>query len=225
MDKKFTIWDAFAIVLALLPLVYLFSVYDRLPAIVPMHYGADGKPNGFGPKSEMYLLSAFMAAVAIGVYLLMKYLRVIDPKKQVKYGERTFQKLGMGIVIFIAAINLCIILAVASKGFRIDKILTSISGLLFVFLGNLMYNIKPNYFAGVRTPWTLEDEGTWRATHRLTGKLWVAGGIVVTLERLLLPSDPGAILFMVCLAVMVLTPVIYSYVYFKKHHTKSKTQI
>jgi len=222
MKKKFTIWDVFALLLALLPLVYLFFVYDKLPAIVPTHYGADGKPNNFGPKSEMYTISGLLSGMSVLLYLLMKYLPAIDPKKQVKYGERTFQKLGMGITIFFAAMNICIILAAANKGFSFDKLIVSISGLLFVFLGNIMYNIKPNYFAGVRTPWTLEDESTWRATHRLTGKLWVAGGIIVTLERLLLPSKTGAHIFIICIAIMVLTPVIYSYVYFKKHQSKKE---
>ncbi|MGN6178194.1 MAG: SdpI family protein [Mucilaginibacter sp.] len=220
MKKTITIWDVFAILLALLPLVYLFFVYDKLPAIVPTHYGADGKPNNFGPKSEMYTIGGILSGMSILLYLLMKYLPAIDPKRQVKYGERTYQKLGMGITVFFAAMNICIILAAANKGFSIDKLIIALSGLLFVFLGNIMYNIKPNYFAGVRTPWTLEDEGTWRATHRLTGKLWVAGGIIVTLERLLIPSKTGAHIFLGCIIIMVLIPVIYSYIYFKNHQPK-----
>lgn len=220
MNKKITIWDVFAVIIALMPLVYLCCVYDKLPAIVPTHYGADGKPNNFGPKSEMYTIGGVLSGMSILLYFLMKYLPAIDPKKQVKYGERTFQKLGMGISIFLAAMNLCIILAAANKGFSFDKLIISISGLLFVFLGNIMYNIKPNYFAGVRTPWTLEDEGTWRATHRLTGKLWVAGGIIITLERLLVPSETGVYIFFACIGIMVFTPIIYSYVYFKKHQAK-----
>lgn len=220
MKKKITIWDVFAIVLALLPLVYLACIYDKLSAIVPTHYGADGKPNNFGPKSEMYTISGILSGMSVLLYLLMKYLPAIDPKKQVKVGEQTFQRLGMVITVFFAAINLCIIVATENKEFSIDKVLMALLGLLFVFLGNVMYNIKPNYFAGVRTPWTLEDESTWRATHRLAGKLWVVGGIVITLERLLVPSETGAHIFLACIGVMVLTPVVYSYIYFKNHQSK-----
>ncbi len=219
MNKKFTLWDVFALLLAVLPLVYLAYVYDKLPAIVPTHYDADGKPNNWGPKSEMYLISGILSGIAVLLYLLMKYLPAIDPKKQVKFGEQTFQRLGTVIIIFLTAINLCIIIATANKGF-IDKVLIAILGLLFVFLGNIMYNIKPNYFAGVRTPWTLEDEGTWRATHRLTGKLWVGGGIIITIERLLVPAETGIYIFMGCIALMTIIPVTYSYVYFKKNHIK-----
>jgi uncharacterized membrane protein len=220
MNKKFTVWDVFAVVLALLPLAYLAYVYDKLPAIVPTHYGADGKPNNFGPKSEMYVISGMLSGMSVLIYLLMKFLPAIDPKKQVKFGEKNFQRLGMVIVVFFAALNLCILLATANKGFSIDKAIIVLCGLMFVFLGNVMYNVKPNYFAGVRTPWTLEDEGTWRATHRLASKLWVAGGIIIAIERLLVPSATGIYIFFGCITIMVLTPVIYSYVYFKKHHTK-----
>jgi uncharacterized membrane protein len=81
-----------------------------------------------------------------------------------------------------------------------------------------MHSIKPNYFAGLRTPWALEDPDNWRATHRLAGKLWFAGGLVITIAVLLLPTVPGFIFFMSIVAVLVLIPFIYSYRYFKSHH-------
>lgn len=220
MKKEFTIWDVLAVVLGLLPLVYLACVYDKLPAIVPTHYGVDGKPNNFGPKSEMWAITGLLSGVSVALYMLMKFLPAIDPKKQVKFGEQTFQRLGMVIVIFIAAINLCIIMATIHTEFSFDKVIIALAGLLFIFLGNMMYNIKPNYFAGVRTPWTLEDEGTWRATHRLAGKLWVFGGIIVTVERLVTSTETGAYIFLACLLIMIVIPIVYSYVYFKKHHVK-----
>ncbi len=72
-----------------------------------------------------------------------------------------------------------------------------------------MHSIKPNYFAGMRTPWTLEDNDTWRATHRLAGKLWFAGGIILTIIALLLPAETGAIVFMSLVAVLVINTRCY----------------
>ena len=51
-------------------------------------------------------------------------------------------------------------------------------GLLFALLGNNMYNIKPNYFAGIRLPWTFESEDNWRKTHHLAGRFWFFGGLI-----------------------------------------------
>ncbi|WP_428328956.1 SdpI family protein [Mucilaginibacter sp.] len=218
--KKFTLVDLLALLIGLIPIGYLLYVYASLPAIVPMHYGADGTPNAFGPKSELFIVQSILTGTSFLLYLLMKFLPSIDPKKQVKNGEKTFQKLGLGLIIFLAALSICITFATINKSFKIDKLILPLIGFLFVFLGNLMYNIKPNYFAGVRTPWTLEDEGNWRATHRLAGKVWVTGGIIITVAMLLLPSPAATFVFLPCILVMSFIPIVYSYIYFKKHQIK-----
>ncbi len=60
----------------------------------------------------------------IGAYLpLMKFLASIDPKKQVKAGEQTFQKLGMGIIVFFAALSLVITYATVNHTLQVNKLL------------------------------------------------------------------------------------------------------
>ena len=218
--KKFSLQDVAALVIGVLPLGSLLWVYNSLPAIVPLHYGADGKPNGFGPKTELFLLQALLIGVSFLIYLLLKFLPSIDPKKQVKYGEKTFNKLGMGLVIFLAALNICVTFSTVNRSFNAGRLLLPMISLLFVFLGNMMNTIKPNYFAGVRTPWTLEDEGNWRATHRLAGKLWFIGGILLAIATLVLPLQTGTYIFIPCIVLMAFIPMIYSYIYFKKHQLK-----
>jgi len=219
--KKFTYTDIAALVIWLLPPAYLAFIYDSLPAIVPLHYGMGGKVDRYGDKSELMLVMGIMLFAGALVYLLMKFLPAIDPKKQVKIGEATFQKIGMGMVLFLSALSIGILYATAHRGITVEKIILPVSGLLFAFLGNVMHSIKPNYFAGVRTPWTLQDEDTWRVTHRLTSKLWFTGGIAVTVTSLLLPSLPATIVFMCSLAALTLIPIVYSYIYFKNHQLKS----
>src|ERR1017187_114027 len=97
--KKFTLLDGAALVVWLLPAVYLFFIYSSLPQTVPMHYGLNGKVNRYGDKSELLTLQWIMLSVTVLVYLLLKFLPVIDPKKQIKYGESTFQKLAFGLVV------------------------------------------------------------------------------------------------------------------------------
>ena len=50
---------------------------------------------------------------------------------------------------------------------------------LFAVIGNFFGNLEPNYLVGIRTPWTLEDPGTWRATHRLIGRWMVFGSVAL----------------------------------------------
>lgn len=215
--KKFTLLDAGALIIWLLPAIYLLSIYGGLPQTVPVHYGLSGSVDRYGNKSEFLTTSIVLMGVSALVYLLLKFLPAIDPKKKVRYGEGTFQKLALGIVIFIAALNICIMYATAHRGFDVGKLIFPLAGLLFVFIGNMMNSIKPNYFAGVRTPWTLENEDNWRATHRLASRVWVIGGLIVTVVTFILPARAGSIVFMCGVAVLALIPVIYSYIYFKKH--------
>jgi uncharacterized membrane protein len=215
--KKFTAADASALVVWLIPIVYLLFIMPSLPASVPMHYNSSGEVNRYGNKNEFLLFQLLTQAVSFLAYLLLKFLPAIDPKKKVKYGESTFQKLGLGIIIFLSALNIILLFAIMHHGFNIEKVTLPIAGLLFAFIGNIMNSIKPNYFAGIRTPWTLESEDTWRATHRLAGKIWFGGGIVLTILMLLISPVVGKVVFTSFIAVMILIPVIYSYVYFKKH--------
>ncbi|HZY39810.1 MAG TPA: SdpI family protein [Mucilaginibacter sp.] len=215
--KKFTYLDAVALVVWLVPAVYVFIIYGSMPQTVPVHYGLNGNIDRYGSKSEFLTTEWVLLGISALVYLLLKYLPNIDPKKQVKYGEATFQKLGLGIIIFFAGLNISFTFATVHRGFQIDKLILPLVGLMFVFIGNIMNSIKPNYFAGFRTPWALENEDNWRATHRLVSKIWFAGGILVTVAALLLPPAPATTVMLCMVAVMTIVPFAYSYMYFKKH--------
>src|SRR6201996_6544904 len=194
--KKINLLDVAAIVIWLLPIAYIAYIYQSLPVSVPIHFGADGKPNQYGTRGEFLVTQAIVLGASAFVYLLLKFLPAIDPKKYVKYGEATFQKLALGMVLFLSALTIGIAFSTLNSSFNIQKLILPVTGLLFAFLGNIMHSIKPNYFAGVRTPWTLEDDDTWRATHRLAGKLWFIGGIILTILVLMLPPKAGTIIFM-----------------------------
>jgi uncharacterized membrane protein len=220
--KKLNSMDVAALALWLLPVAYVAYIYSSLPASVPVHFDIDGKPDRYGSRGEFLALQGVLMGMSAFVYLLLKFLPAIDPKKYVKYGEATFQKLALGLVLFLAALDIAIAYATVNNSFDIGKLILPVVGLLFAFIGNVMNSIKPNYFAGVRTPWTLEDPDTWRSTHRLASKLWFFGGIGLTIAVLLLPNKAGMIVFLSIVAILVLIPVIYSYVYYTKHHPSNQ---
>ncbi|WP_158788585.1 SdpI family protein [Granulicella sp. L46] len=49
---------------------------------------------------------------------------------------------------------------------------------LGVRVGNLLSKVRPNFFLGVRTPWTLASERVWIATHRFASWITVFSGTV-----------------------------------------------
>src|ERR1700748_768420 len=114
--KKLTYMDLAALLIWLLPLAYLLYICSSLPAVVPVHYGIDGKVNRYGNKSELILMQSILMGAGLLVYLLLKYLPAIDPKKQVAVGEATFQKLAFGVVTFLSILGIVIIFSTTQLG-------------------------------------------------------------------------------------------------------------
>ena len=92
-------------------------------------------------------------------------------------------------------------------------------GAFYAVFGNYLQTVKPNYFIGFRTPWTLENEQTWKRTHRLAGRMWMLGGLFIVITSFALNSNVTlGILFATITMIIVIVPIIYSYIEFKKIH-------
>jgi uncharacterized membrane protein len=218
--KKSTLTGTLLVLLiSIIPLIYTGSIYSDLPKTIPIHFDINGKPNGYGDKTTLWFLVLFLSALSAGIYLLIKNLPKIDPKKTAGQSPELYQKIAITLVIFLCAINITIVYASVNGSFNLNNILLPLLGLLFLVLGNYMHSIKPNYFVGFRLPWTLENEDNWRKTHQLVSKLWVPGGLAITIGTLLLPTNFGFIFFGVIMMIITIIPIVFSFRYFKK--TKS----
>jgi uncharacterized membrane protein len=125
------------------------------------------------------------------------------------------------IVVFLSAILLVIIQSAKTGTMKSNQFLIPLIGLLFAGLGNFMHSIKPNYFIGMRLPWTLEDPENWRKTHQVGSKIWMIGGILIAVSTPFMPIATGFIFAMIVLTVMVVYPIIFSYQLFKKSNIGS----
>jgi uncharacterized membrane protein len=88
-------------------------------------------------------------------------------------------------------------------------------------MGNLMNNIKPNYFIGIRTPWALESEENWRMTHYFCSRIWFFGGLLITILIMLLPATFAFFIIIFGSIPLVVTPVLYSYNLFRQKQKKA----
>jgi uncharacterized membrane protein len=79
----------------------------------------------------------------------------------------------------------------------------------------MMPRMKPNWWMGIRTPWTLENDKVWRETHRLGGRLFVLAGLMTIVVGVLSP-ERGFWLMMVSIALAAFVPLVYSYVLWKR---------
>ena len=83
--------------------------------------------------------------------------------------------------------------------------------ILFLVIGNYLPSLKPNYFIGIRTPWTLESEEIWRKTHRLGSRVWVIGSLLMIVLWFFVPSSGYSIVFFVGVLTLALIPTLYSF--------------
>ena len=98
---------------------------------------------------------------------------------------------------------------------NIDFVVTSAVGLLFLVLGNFMGKIRPNWFVGIRTPWTLSSKLSWVKTHRLAGRLFVVMGLLFFMLALF--RQPWVVAALVsALVVCLVWMVVYSYLVWRK---------
>lgn len=83
-------------------------------------------------------------------------------------------------------------------------------GLMFLVIGNYMPKMKQNPTLGIRLPWTLANEENWDRTHRMGGKVWVAGGFALLL-CCFLPGPAMVTGMLVVIVVLAVVPCVYSW--------------
>ena len=215
----------FPFIIMALPWIYLAIIWNNLPTTIPTHFGFSGKPDAFGPKDQIILLPAILSAMAIGVYFLLRNIHKIDPKR--KYAETTsavLAKLAMMVVILFCAILLFIIYwSLHGKAEGLNIFFCAIS-LFLAYIGNLLHSIKPNYFAGFRLPWTLENEDNWRLTHQLASKIWFTGGIILAITSLIVSEGVLIFIFAIGIFIMVIIPTVYSYNLYRRSLKSTNTK-
>jgi len=209
--KKQYIVNLVIVLVALSPLGYLFLVWNNIPESFITRFEFERAFEKVQSRKTLFLGVLAVALVSVLLYFLMRNLKKIDPKVKEGTATSSFNKLGLIITLYLAILNYFLILS-AKNGWTIDtRVSMAFFGLLIMFMGNYMNNIKPNYFAGFRLPWTLNDPDNWRKTHQLAGKLWFAAGILLIIislfisKTLLIPISIGI------LVVIVLIPSVYSF--------------
>lgn len=195
-----------------IPVIYLAWVWKKLPDQVALHFDWSGQPDRMGSKQELLKVCIILTAFSPVLYLILSNIYRIDPKKYAAENKGRLRSLAFGVTVFMSAL-LCLIIYSSVQGnirFHTGIILAG-TGLLFAFIGNYMHNIKPNYFAGFRLPWTLENEENWRRTHALAGKLWFGGGMLIAVACLFLPATAAYVFFVTSMIVLTSVPIAFSY--------------
>lgn len=200
------------ILVVLIPFIYIWVIWDQLPDKVPLHWNINGEVDRYGDKIELLMIPILLPLL---VYLLFWIIPKIDPKRKIKNMGRKYDLLKTFMTVFMSALAMVIIYAAKNESFYNPNYILLPIGCLFVVLGNFFKTIRANYFIGIKTPWTLENETVWKETHKLAGKFWFVGGIIIILSSLLLEKKENFTLFLIVTVVITVIPVVYSYFKFR----------
>jgi len=211
MSKR-KILDTISIILIVVSILAAIFFYEALPSQVITHWNFGGQPDGWDSKDSFVIL---MPAITLAIYLLFRFLPHIDPKKS-NYEKFSleYKMIQLLIVAFLTILFFVSIFANLGYNLQVGIIVPVMVGILFVFFGGYIKNIKPNWFVGIRTPWTLSSEKVWIKTHELGSKMFMVSGVIFAI----MPFLPAylAIPLLIIAILLILYTILYSYLEFRK---------
>ena len=198
--------------IVLAPFIYLAFIWKNLPDSVPIHWDIEGDIDRYGDKSELILIPILLPLL---IYVIFTIVPLIDPKGKIQQMGNKYFMLKTAMTVFMSILASIIIYAVKNESLYNPNYIILLIGVLLMILGNYFKTLRANYFIGIRTPWTLENQTVWKETHKLAGKIWFIGGLVIIVSSLLLDKEANFKLFIGIIIVISLIPVIYSFFKFR----------
>jgi uncharacterized membrane protein len=220
MKNKLT-WLEAALLIA--PFVALAALWNQLPSRVPMHWNLRGEIDGWSSKPFGML---GMPIISVAVIALLHFLPRLDPKLRSNAGNEGRMKSALAILrvalaAFFAAIFCVQIAAALGHPVPAGRIVPTSILLLLAVIGNYLSNLRPNYFAGIRTPWTLESPATWRATHRLGSYFMFYGSLLLLAAQFFVSPATFVFLFVSAALLLIGWSFWYSWHHFNTHRAES----
>jgi uncharacterized membrane protein len=193
------------------------AVYARLPNEMPVHWDLHGDVNGYGRRVEGAFL---LPAIMIAVWLAMRGLPRIDPRRAnyAKFAD-TYDLLVNSVVALLAVMQLALLGSALGWPVSMSRVVPALVGLQFVILGNALPRARPNWWFGIRTPWTLSNDRVWTRTHRVGGYMLAAAGVVLMLAGAL-PSAWSFALGIGAVMAASFGSLIYSYFAWKQESSQ-----
>ena len=198
-------------------LVFTAAVYPRLPARVPIHWNIHGQIDGY---SGRFFGALMLPVLALLTWLLLRWLPSIDPRRE-NYAKfaGSYDAVVLAIVALVVALHVVILGVGLGWPIAMDRVLPLAMGALFLVIGNVLPRTRPNWWFGIRTPWTLSNDRVWERTHRMGGYLLVAAGLLCVIGAFL-PTPPGIVFVVVNVLSAAFGSALYSYLVWKQESSR-----
>lgn len=214
MSTRNTVLIIVAVSLALI-LVSTF-LQPQMQAPLAVHWNEIGEADGYGsPFMALYFLPVMLLATSLLVLVLPR----LDPMRTAKMNFRLVNWVILLLGAFMAYLHALTLAWNLGSRFNMSQLMTPAMGLLFIFIGLLIRKAQPNWFVGIRTPWTLSSPIVWEKTHDLGGKLFIAAGGLALLGIFF----PAASIWLVMVPVLTASVGIVAYSYILYRQIEART--
>ena len=202
INKKLVLFTS---ILILLPSLVGCVFWNQLPEEIPTHFNLLGQADGYNHKmSAIFGLPTLMLLM----HWLLLFIMIKDPKSSNISSK--IQLLIYWIIPFVSCLSMISIFGESLGYSMMSGLLAQIfMGVVMIVIGNYLPKTRRNYIIGIRLPWTLENDENWSKTHRLAGKIWVLGGLLLFLNSFVQLYVYWV--FFLTLFFVVIIPSVYSY--------------
>lgn len=183
-------------------------------AVVTTHWSLGGQPNGYSGKAlGLFIMPALAAILSLAFAAITR----IEPRRfNLASSVKFFHAAWFGLLAVMAVGQAMIVATALGYAPNVRSCLLIAVSLLFIVVGNYLGKTRSNFFVGIRTPWTLSSEFSWKKTHRLGGRLFIATAILTLVALLAAGAKSGMLAFIVLLVATLLVCIVMSYIYWSR---------
>lgn len=204
------------VLLCMVPIAFGLIFWDRLPEMMPTHFGINNEANGFMKKPVAVFLIPLMIAA---VELVCIIATAVDPKKA-NIADKSLVVLFWSMPALSWIANGVTYAAALGYKLNIGSIIITFVGFLLLALCNYLPKNSRNFTVGYRTRWALDDEKNWNYTNRVGAICGSIAGLAVAVLGIISFFSTNSALFYIlalgAIALGSLVPVLASYLFFRK---------
>ncbi|MGB0906516.1 MAG: SdpI family protein [Maricaulaceae bacterium] len=217
----------FSIICILITCAISAYAWHGLPVMdqYPVHWDAQGKPNGFSSRNGVLFNLILFPAVSVFMTTVFYLMPKIEPlQKNLEESRSAYNTVWVLCMLLMTGVGGLIAYAYigGEKGAELGaspRVVVIGMSLLFIGIGNVLGKVRQNFMLGIRTPWTLSSELSWEKTHRLGGRGFVLGGLLSIAVAVIAPQYAFGFFTAFVLLIAVVS-FLYSYIIWKSDPNK-----
>ncbi len=209
--------------LMFLPLLIAVIALPFLPEKIPAHYNFAGEIDRWGSKYETLIFP--ICTIAMGFFMLWMAKISAKDENGGKNNEKIVLYTGMGISVLFT-VEHCYSLFMSFKAgsamsysneVDINQLFCILLGIGMVIIGNFMPKLRNNSVIGLRTPWSMKNDVTWKKSQLFGGVSFMICGAIMVILGIFMEGFSAMFASLGILTADAVICVIYSYKIAKKY--------